>query len=109
MTPNIPKLRALVAALRTPLPPTFEWDMGTVLENTDCGSVGCAYGLAVFMGLASNADLGGRQLGLSHPEYRALFFPEPELLMDQGYPGDYDFITPAIQADRIEKFIEGLK
>ena len=39
-------LRMLARALRAPMPEGFGWDFGTKYQNDECGTVGCAMGLA---------------------------------------------------------------
>jgi hypothetical protein len=39
----------LIAALRAPLPVGFKWDFTDISYETECGTAGCALGLAALM------------------------------------------------------------
>lgn len=106
MKPNLTKLRALVAALREPMPAGFLFDMHDYHLRTNCGTVGCAWGLAVARRIIRNTADRARPFGLSSDQERRLFRPRPSDLIGDGLPSiGWADITPTIQADRIERFI----
>jgi hypothetical protein len=85
----------LVAALRGEMPDGFKWDFGIVLYVSECGTAGCAIGLAQVIGLVSDAwdeEEVAAQFGMTSEQvYKVFFGPYKE-----GYP------TPAMVADRLE-------
>lgn len=53
---NVEKITALITALEAQMPENFRWNFTVALQqDTDCGSAGCAMGLAVVMGIAPRA------------------------------------------------------
>lgn len=105
---NIAKNRAkLIAALRGKMPPRFIWDFGTVYRESDCGTVGCALGLSMDLGII---DLGrcselSRALAIPGELGRGIFVPVQRLGYSGivvGYGCRYGDVTPQMVADKLE-------
>lgn len=88
----------------------FQFDMGTVLKETDCGTAGCILGLVIKIEEAqgrSNTwaleEITCSLLEDDHPAQH-LFFP------DAGHTGHLSFadVTPHMAAHAIEEFLAGV-
>src|SRR5882672_6071109 len=92
----------LIDALRGQLPEKFTWDFGTFLEEKPCGSVGCALGLAVVLGITKGVDYKSMAsaIGISEEDSARIFEPDHEVRGDDddgpllGYGVDYSEVTP---------------
>ncbi len=93
-------LRVLALALRAPMPEGFGLDFGTKYQNDECGTVGCAMGLAKTLWFTSRArrsmDISAA-FNISHFDVAALFVPNNL---------DYAKITPAMVADAIDRYLD---
>jgi hypothetical protein len=97
----------LIAALRAPLPEGFKWDFSVLLETTECGSAGCALGLAATIWPRYAEML----LGWDTNAERATFFGllgwrEVDRIFFGGYNGyskiSIHEVTPGMVADSLE-------
>lgn len=112
--PDFYKLRALRNAHREEMPPRFRFSMMVITSAEGCGSVGCSLGLAIAVGLTTKEEVYSTKAGencekifnVTPEQSRWLFFPE-QIKGDLSY--SYDTITPAIQADRIDRMIAHLE
>jgi hypothetical protein len=99
--------RRLIDALRHELPPTFEWNFTTIATPADCGTAGCALGLAQIMwphlekAIAEDDDAAV-----------AAFFGLPKEMVDEIFYGSDIYkcgmyeVTPGMVADAIEALAE---
>jgi hypothetical protein len=73
--PETPRERRsqLAAALRAPMPARFHWNFDCILDKDECGSVGCALGLASLLWNAP-AVCNERFWGLSWEAYSTIFY-----------------------------------
>lgn len=97
----------LIEALRAPMPTGFEWDFRIVYDKTDCGTAGCAIGLACELwpdekldtattgGLANFFDLP-RASDAFWTFQTAAGYNVPSHLMKD--------VTPQMVADKLERF-----
>lgn len=106
-TPAIRRAR-LIEALRAEMPEGFIWDFRHVAQKTDCGTAGCALGLACLIWPDDDH--------LPTPGHRAtlnsvatFFGVDPitayMVFFNPYYYGfhDYHQVTPAMVADALEK------
>ena len=93
-------LRVLARALRAPMPAGFEWNFDIKYENDECGTVGCAMGLAktLWFKCRSRCSMDiSEAFNISYFDVVALFVPNNL---------DYDKITPAMVADAIDRYLD---
>ena len=109
-SPGREGLRRLAEVLRQKTP-RFTWDFGTVYTEEECGSKGCAYGLARFLwphdiaveefGQSDFTRIMAEAFGLYIEDSRALFSS------DRTYGKDYSEVTPNDVADAIDRYLSG--
>ena len=100
-------LAQLSAALRREMPRGFRWDYGCYHEPDDCGTAGCALGLAATMWpkVFPTGDTYERwdqlvdAIGIEDWVMMDLFSGE-------AYPCDDSVVTPAMVADRIDHWLQ---
>jgi hypothetical protein len=103
--------RQLIAALRAPMPEKFEWDFSASFRTAECGSAGCALGLAHILwpdkisALPGYSDVGG-QIGLSAGATREIMGAIPHLCRF-GYLS-MSSVTPAMVADALEETLDAI-
>ena len=94
-------LRVLARALRAPMPEGFRWDFGRIRMQTDCGTVGCAMGLAY--------TIWGDNAPPNHIDFADKFCVSPDTTKRLFIPecvGPYDQITPPMVADAIDRYLD---
>lgn len=100
----------LIAALRMEMPSNFTWAFDVTLNYADCGTVGCAMGLAREIGICTN--LGtlaiAEAIGIARSEADEIFAPndvfdwEAEAYICDGYGVAWGEVTPAMVANALE-------
>ncbi len=100
---NTPKQNRmlLAAALRSDMPENFTWGFRNYRIEHDCGTVGCALGLAVEIGLLRHVAINHR-----YDELKKVFGPvaiKSEFWNPIPYARDWDAVTPHMVADLLEK------
>jgi hypothetical protein len=106
---TVERRRKLISALRGEMPEGFEWDFSVILDKGDCGTAGCALGLAYFVlpefarlvgetpgSIILNYFSVGRFFGLDKSQIDRIFYNH-----DLFYGCKYD-ITPRMVADALE-------
>lgn len=97
------RLRMLADALRGKMPEGFRWDFERTFETEDCGSTGCAMGLAHIIWPAHMASatsyVMAEVFGLSLKAATSLFIPN---ISDAAYGA----MTPRMVADAIDRYLE---
>lgn len=97
----------LIVALRQEMPPDFVWDFRQWLGKHECGSVGCACGLAVHLRISKNTqiDAMATSLGMTVADAKRIFWPNPwHCVWTYGVVG-YDHISPAMVANALERIV----
>jgi hypothetical protein len=117
VSPHFLARARLIDALRD-LPSTHEWDFKMGFAHKDCGTLGCAMGLAVAIGLLRDTEIYAGfsslanmavVLGLSSESLRPIFNPDQEnfrpfRIFHGPFMGlTYDDVTPEMVADELEK------
>ena len=92
----------LIAALRREMPAGYTWDFGSAWTRDDCGTRGCALGLAITMWpeLYPDSDSVADHIGISHGAAWRIFGRTPGCLWPAGRG---DEVTPGMVADALSK------
>lgn len=118
---HVGKLRQLSEALRREMPPGFEWDfrdvfvrrrftlLRSILGLNDCGTVGCAIGLARYEGILTGIDSLSPH-GLSNGHYSLFGLSKEETALvfaDHRFYGmpRLGYVMPCQVADAIDRII----
>ncbi len=103
--PSKEGLRVLARALRAPLPLGFTWDFGETFYWTECGSAGCAMGLAKILWPEQRLRAYSRELSekfqIPEDDATKLFVPlmgSDKLRMNE--------VTPTVIADVIDRYLD---
>lgn len=103
-------LAKLVTALRAEMPEGFTWYFGVISRPTECGSMGCALGLADIVLRDEGFPLGKTEdededmaefFGMDIDLYEATFL-EADVYVDHHGATSCRDVTPAMVADEIE-------
>ncbi len=91
----------LITSLRAPMPPLHRWNFTVVSEESNCGTVGCAFWFCEK--LFPENDNYGALLGLSE-EVESNIFGVYSLSfeIDPFYKVQKNFVTPQMVADALE-------
>jgi hypothetical protein len=97
-TPALRRAR-LIEVLRSPMPNTWKWDFGVTEEEHECGTAGCALGLARQLWPEMNdfhaiRDREAAFFGITKDQAFSVFFGP--------YRGCFASVTPEMVADRLE-------
>ncbi len=96
----------LVAALRAPMPKGFTWDYAETHTKTNCGTLGCAKGLALEIGIPGirphHSWTVSDALGLSHALGYEIFLGVATYGFDPQIPRNWSLVTPQMVADKLE-------
>lgn len=118
-SPGHQRLALLAEALRDHLPERFKWDFGTTYVHEECGTTGCALGLAATMwpeltsrwAILRQEDIA-EFFGMSRQALRELFLrseiylgPRPKGLTHGECAARWARVTPADVAGAIEHYL----
>jgi hypothetical protein len=106
VTPAL-RRRVLADALRAQMPQGHEWEFGTYLDVHECGTAGCAIGLAHLLwpeaGLVEPDDWGGDTDDNQVAEFFGLTLEQEQTIFySTGYEAGWN-ATPEMVADALEK------
>jgi hypothetical protein len=92
----------LITALRREMPPMYLWDFGMTKETTDCGTRGCAVGLATILWPSVPADISSvsQHIGITAKQGWRIFGHVPSSRWPAARGDD---VTPQMVADALEK------
>ncbi len=90
----------LIEVLRREMPAGYTWDFGSAWTRDDCGTRGCALGLAVSMWpeLYPETDSVADHIGISHAEAWRIFGRAPGCLWPKDWGSE---VTPGMVADAL--------
>lgn len=97
------RLAFLAEVLRQPLLEDHIWDFGTVYEKNECGTVGCAIGIAHIIWPAAGLVNNGWAIEAKINEYFDL--TENQIYACFFELGEEKLVTPIMVAERIERLI----
>lgn len=127
---NREKIETLIAGLRSlpdegrpeeftavPGDGNFRWDYAEVINPLECGTVGCAVGLAYQLGLTKSVQLSqlAQALDILFCDARDIFMSphtyfteeEEDRLYKQGNDNLWKLVTPHMVADALEALLRG--
>ena len=105
-TPTLRRAR-LIEALRAPMPDNFTWDFSDIRYHTDCGTAGCAIGLAMEIWPNDRRiihDYPEKFFGITENEANRIFFScgNYKFAMNDVRPED---VRPEMVADALEALV----
>lgn len=98
--------RRLITALRQQMPDDFVWNFAKWRGQHECGTVGCACGLAVHLGISKSTkiDAMAQAVGLTIDAANRVFYPSEGWQTFRRYGvWTYAQITPAMVAAALER------